>query len=179
MKRLGMILFIVLFSLINVYAEPFISYQGIAFNSDDDNFKRDAYLHAIEAGYSWKHWDLGIEGLTGSKRSGWKSHFRETSIMITAKAKFPIKNFIPYGVFGLGASRFTHRKMNALEDTAQPERLYGKRSIAVKYGGGIEYKVFKKLSIFAEVAYRYSDTGKDSSLDSWGWGYGAGIKGYF
>jgi opacity protein-like surface antigen len=180
MKTL-IILLLALTLVIPAYAgQVFMSGQAIRFEADDDNFTHEPFLFsALEAGYSWKNVEAGIEGCTGSFKSPWDSHFRDTSAMATLKVKFSIKKFTPYFVGGIGERWFTNIKIGLTPANDPAESLLKHSSIAFKYGAGVQYAVTKNINLFIEATQRYGDTGIGSSIDTYGFGIGGGIKVYF
>jgi opacity protein-like surface antigen len=154
-------------------AAIFVSLGTGSFNSDDDNYKKNVWMYSYEAGYSWKYAEVGVEVNSGSYKSAWHSTFRTTTLMPTLKLKYPIGKLVPYVVFGCGEAWFDNKKMVKVETVKRDA------SVAMKYGGGFQYPVTKNVNLYVETAYRYSDTGDGSSLDSWGWCASGGVKYYF
>jgi opacity protein-like surface antigen len=175
MKTL-IILLLALTLVIPAYAgQAFVSYQSGSFNGDDDNLKENVLMHSVEAGYSWKNIELGAEVTTGKFKSNWTSSFRDSTAIATLKLKYPIKKLTAYAVAGVGRAWFTDKELTG----ARIERVPAETSMAYKYGLGAQYPITKKVNLFVEAVYRYSNTGKVADLDSWGWSYGGGVKVYF
>lgn len=183
MKKLFLTIVLLMF-VVNAFAgDWFISYQANSMNWEDDNIKEIPLLQAVEAGYSWKNIELGLEGAYVKTTSDKGSKFTDTSLMATLKLKYPIKKFTPYAVIGIGETWFKDKEMANLNPRkcSKPyyENLTNDSSIVVKYGLGLQYSITKNIAIFTEGTYRYGNTGRGASLDVYGWSYGAGVKIYF
>ena len=180
MKKLLLICLLLVCISINAFAgEKYISVSYFAFNGDDTNSKNNLPMAAIEAGYAFnKYLETGIELASFKYKSDWGSSFRDISLITTIKLKYPWHRFTPYLVAGIGNRRFTAVHMIGYGG-APAERISAKQSIALKYGLGVEYYLQKNCCVFAESTYRYGDTGRQATLDDWGWSWGGGLKYYF
>ena len=104
--------------------------------------------------------------------------------MPTIKVKYSFTNkLIGYAVGGFGYAWFTNKNLKG--GTAlngwRNETLPNSGSIASKLGLGLQYNFTKHWTAFVEGAYRYQDTGGGvrTSIDTWGWSFGGGVKYYF
>jgi opacity protein-like surface antigen len=179
MKSLILTIVLVLSFTVLSYAEPFLSVRGAYLEPDDDNFKQGALSTYGELGYSLNKY-IEVSGIVSRSgyKSAWGSMFSDIGILGIVRPKYPItKKLTIYSTIGIGHSWFMNKNMQTRQATT--ESVKATNSIALLYGGGIQYFISKDFALFADALYHYSNTGKGSSLDSWGWSYGGGIKWYF
>ena len=189
MKIIAVFVAVTLLFATPIYAgDLFVSHQSSLLMPEDDNFGygKGFFAQGAEAGYSWKYAEIGAEYFMSNLKTLHHSTFTDNSIIGTIKIKYPlpwkrVNRFAPYAVIGAGSHFFTNKKMKKDPDQPDnewntPETIARSSCIALKYGAGIQYKVTDKISIFGEVAYRYGDTGKPSSIDIYAWSYGGGIR---
>ena len=147
-----------------------------AFNGDDDNLPNLQLQNSLNFGYFMKY--LGIEletnyGRFHTSKNDWSdgSKFTITGGTLNLQARLPLnKRLTLYGVYGYGRDFFINKKI------AFNESLNVKSSNSAKYGGGVEWKLNEKWALNGEATYHYSDSGNDSTIDSWGWLYSLGLK---
>ena len=148
---------------------------------DDDNFDHESYFsHSLIAGYEVnKYLEFELEGMFGrfkTRRDTYSdgSSFSEIGFMLNTHICYPLNNrFKPYLMFGAGVDIFCAKELDS------SETLNNKRSIMRKYGAGADWVINKDWSINMETGYKYSDTGDNSSIDTWGWIFSIGMKKYF
>lgn len=144
---------------------------------DDDNCTKLQPLYGLNLSYQVnKYFTLEAEVASGkyfSNGNDWSdgSDWREFIATLNFQLHYPLnKRLSPYLVYGVGKSFFWQKQI------AFNESLPASSSIALKYGGGFDWSVNKDISLNGEVSYHYANTGRISSLDTWGWVYSVGVK---
>ena len=178
MKRLA---FILIFAFLPpAFAGQWtIGERTSAFLPDDDNFSHKPQLQTgINLTYFFNKTlavELEISNIrfnSSKTRYTNGSQFKEAFILINGQLRLPLNDrFSLYGVYGYGIAFYYDKHLDR-------ETLSANMSQAAKYGAGFDYKLNKKIALNIEGAYYYSDTER-SSIDTWGWSIGTGLKYYF
>lgn len=185
MLKVIVIMTLVISMVCPLYAGGFVSVKQSYFEQDDDNFKENTYPLALEVGYSFnKYLETGVELSQTKYETNHNSTFDLDSIMATARLKYPLNNKLSiYALAGLGWGWFNDKDIQGTQKCnrlATMETLNAKESLAAKLGAGVQYNFNDNWAAFLEADYKYTDTGDQSSIDTWGWDVvGVGLKCYF
>jgi len=187
MKIIAVVIALMLIAAPVCAGEAFVSYQAGVLMPEDDNFGygKGFFTQGAEAGYSFKYAEVGCEWMITNLKTLFDSTFTDHSVIGTVKIKYPLTwkwldRLTPYGVVGAGMHFFTNQNMKGSpdqigNDACGPETI-ADSGFALKYGGGIQYRLTDRVSIFGEASYRYGNEGQGSSLAVYSWIYNGGIR---